>query len=168
MEKVDSCCDGGELFRIAKQRVGENKDVIGVSCLKDESGIVKISVDGRKKIWKEHMEKLIYVQREWSQSIDASKVEGPVRRMEVEEVQCAIHCMKIMKASGPSRVAIELFEAGGDKCLKSFINVFNNVLLKETLLEQWVLNLLVPILKGKGDPLNPNSYRFWIGICVRW
>ena len=34
--EVDSCCDGCELFRITKQRVGENKDVVGVSCLKDE------------------------------------------------------------------------------------------------------------------------------------
>ena len=32
--KVDQCRDGRELFRIAKQRVGEKKDTIGVSCLK--------------------------------------------------------------------------------------------------------------------------------------
>ena len=33
MEKIDSCCDGHELVRIAKQRVGEKKEVIGISCL---------------------------------------------------------------------------------------------------------------------------------------
>ena len=33
MEKIDSFCDGHELFRIAKQRVGEKKEVVGVSCL---------------------------------------------------------------------------------------------------------------------------------------
>ena len=38
MEKVDSCRDGRELFIIAKYGVGEKKDVVGVSCLKDESG----------------------------------------------------------------------------------------------------------------------------------
>ena len=43
VEKVDSCCDDRELFRIAKQRVGEKIDVVGVSCLKDESGVVKVS-----------------------------------------------------------------------------------------------------------------------------
>ena len=62
MEKVDTCCDRRELFRIAKQRVGEKKDVVGVSCLKDKSGAVKISVDDRKKIWKEHMKKLMNVE----------------------------------------------------------------------------------------------------------
>ena len=119
VEKIDSCRDGRELFRIAKQRVEEKKDVDGVSCLKDESVAVKVSVDDRNKIWKEHMEKLMNVENEWSDSIDTSKVEGVVRRIEVKEVLCAMNCMKNGKASGPSWVAIELFKAGGDKCLKS-------------------------------------------------
>ena len=84
MEKVDLCRDGRELFRIAKQRVGEKKDVVGVSCLKDESGAVKVSVDDRKKIWKEHIEKLMNVENEWCDSIDASKVAGAVGRIEVK------------------------------------------------------------------------------------
>ena len=45
VEKVDFCCDGFELFRIAKKRAGEKRDVGGVSCLKDESWAVKVSVD---------------------------------------------------------------------------------------------------------------------------
>ena len=177
-EKVDSCCDVRELFRIAKQRVGEKKDFVAVSCLKDESGAVKVSVDGGKEIWKEHMGKLMNVENEWSDSIGASKVEGAVRRIEVEEVRCAINCMKIRKASGPSEVAIELFKAGGDKCLKSLTNIFNDILFKDKLPEEWMLSSLVSIFKGKGDPLNPNSYRgiklleharrFWMGVCVRW
>ena len=86
VEKVDLCHDGRGLFRIAKQRAGEKKDAVRVSCLKDESGLVKVSVDDRKKIWKKHMEKLINIENEWSDSIDASKVEGAVRRTEAEEV----------------------------------------------------------------------------------
>ena len=109
VEKVDSSRDGCELFRIAKQRAGEKSDVVGVSCLKDESGVVKVSMDDRKKIWKEHMEKFVNVENEWSDSIDASKVEGAVRRTEVEEVRCAMNQMKIGKASRPSGVAQEMF-----------------------------------------------------------
>ena len=45
-----------------------------------------MSVDDRKKIWKEHIEKLMNVENEWSDSIDTSKVEGAVRRIEVDEV----------------------------------------------------------------------------------
>ena len=67
--------------------------------------------------------------------------------------------MKIGKASGPSGVALEMFKAGEDKCLKSLTNIFNGILFKNKLTEEWMLSSLVPIFKGKGDPLNPNSYR---------
>ena len=46
--------------------------------------MVKVSMDDRKKIWKEHMEKLINVANEWSDSVNGSKVEGSMRRIEVE------------------------------------------------------------------------------------
>ena len=67
--------------------------------------------------------------------------------------------MKIGKASGPSGVAPEMFRAGGDKCLKSLTNIFNDILFKNKLPEEWMLSSLVPLFKGKGDPLNPNYYR---------
>ena len=50
-------------------------------------------------------------------------------------------------------------KAGGDKCLKSLTNIFNDILFKDKLPEEWMLSSLVPIFKGKGNPLNPNSYR---------
>ena len=59
-----------------------------------------MSVDDRKKIWKEHIEKL-NVENEWSDSIDTSKVEGAVRRTEVEEVWCAMNPMKLGKQVDP-------------------------------------------------------------------
>ena len=61
--------------------------LLRVSCLKDESKTVKVSVDDRKKIWKENMEKLMNVENEWSDSIEAIKVEGAVRRIKVAEVR---------------------------------------------------------------------------------
>ena len=44
------------------------------------------------------------VENEWSDNIDASKVEGAVIRIEVEELRCAMNRMKIGKASGPPGV----------------------------------------------------------------
>ena len=57
------------------------------------------------------MERLMNVENECSDSIGANKV------------QCAMNCMKIEKAGGPSGVAIELFKNGGDKCLKPLTNI---------------------------------------------
>ena len=53
------------------------------------------------------------VENEWSDSIGASKVDGLVKRIEIEEVQCAMIAMKIGKASGPTGVAVGLFKADG-------------------------------------------------------
>ena len=47
------------------------------------------------------MEKLMNFENEWSDSIDSSKVEGAVRRTEVEEVECAMNRIKIGKQVGP-------------------------------------------------------------------
>ena len=80
------------------------------------------------------------VENEWSDSTDASKVERAVRRIKVEEVRCATNLMKIWKASGPSRVAIELLKVGGNKCLKSLTNIFNDILFNDKLLEEWMLS----------------------------
>ena len=48
------------------------------------------------------MGKLMNVENEWSDSIDATKLEGAVRRIEIEELKCAVNRMKIRKASVPS------------------------------------------------------------------
>ena len=109
------------------------RNVVGVSCLKDENGAVKVSVDDRKKIWKGHMKKLMNVENEWCNSIHASKVDGALRRIEVEEVWCAMNQMKIGKASGPSGVAVEKFKAEGDRCLKTLTNMFHDILFKDKL-----------------------------------
>ena len=54
------------------------------------------------------MKKLINVENQWSDKIDASKVEGAVKRIEVDEVRCAMNGLKIGKTSEPSGVAIRL------------------------------------------------------------
>lgn len=62
MEKVDSCRDCRELFRIAKERAGEKRDAVGVKRVKDKSDMVKLGVNDQKLIWKEHMERLMNVE----------------------------------------------------------------------------------------------------------
>ena len=51
-----------------------------------------------------------------------------MRRIQVEEVWCSMNRMRIRKASWPSGIAMELFKAGGDKCLIYLTNIFNDIL----------------------------------------
>ena len=47
-----------------------------------------------------------------------------------------------------------MFKVGRDKCLKSLTNIFNDILFKEKLQEEWILSSLVPIFKRKRETLN--------------
>ena len=87
--------------------------------------------------------------------------------------------MKIEKASGASGVGIELFENGGEKCLKSLTNIFNDTLFKDKLLEEWMLSVLVPIFKGKAGSLSysgikllEHAFKLYKEVldrvCVKW
>ena len=58
------------------------------------------------------------------------------RIIDIEIMQCAMNQMKIRK----------------NKCLKSLTNIFNDTLFEDKLPEEWMLILLAPIFKGKGDP----------------
>ena len=46
--------------------------------------------------------------------------------------------LKIGRPSGLSGVALEKFEGGEDKCLKSLTNIFNDILFKDKLPEEWM------------------------------
>ena len=54
-------------------------------------------------------------------------------------MRCEMNQIKIGKASGPSGDALEMFKAGGDKCLKYLNNTFN-ILLKDEIPEEWMLS----------------------------
>ena len=57
-----------------------------------------------------------------------------------------------------------------------------NILFQDKLTKEWMLSFLVPIFKGKGDLLNPNSNRgikllehafklyrkIWMRVCMKW
>ena len=135
VEMVDSCRNGSELFRIAKQSTGEKRNVVGISCLQDKSGAIIVRVDDRKKIGKEYMERLMNIENEWSRSIDTSKVEGAVRKIKVQEVWAEMNQMKIEKLDRPYGVALEMFNAHGDTCLKYLTNIFN-ILFEDKLPEE--------------------------------
>ena len=63
---------------------------------------MKVRVDDQKKIGKEHMERSMNIENEWSDSIDASKVEGAVTKIEVQEVSAEASQMKIEEPDRPS------------------------------------------------------------------
>ena len=70
-----------ELFRMVGQQARERKDIVGGHCIRDERGILCTDVEGKKRMWKTYMERLLNEENDWDGKVDVMKVEG-----EVEEV----------------------------------------------------------------------------------
>ena len=47
------------MFKIAKQMAKERQDMVGVNCLKDESGNIVVKLEMIKKRRREYMEQLL-------------------------------------------------------------------------------------------------------------
>ena len=74
--------------------------------------MVKVGVNDRKLIWKEHMKRLINAENKWRNDIAASKVVSAVRRIDAGEVRWAMNNMKNGEASGPSGIVLEILKTG--------------------------------------------------------
>src|SRR5271156_2730700 len=58
VEKLEEADGKGNVFRVVKQMVARNRDVVGDGCIKDENGKVVVDQDGLKDVWRRHFEKL--------------------------------------------------------------------------------------------------------------
>ena len=53
----------------------------------------------------------------------------------------------------------ELFHAAGEECVEKMTEICNLVVDEGKMPKDWELSTLVPIYKGKGDPMECGSYR---------
>ena len=51
-------------FRIAKQRVKEKRDIIGVPCIQDENANLKTKISERLEVWRRYCERLMNVEND--------------------------------------------------------------------------------------------------------
>ena len=67
--------------------------------------------------------------------------------------------MKQGKAAGPSGVVVEMMAAGGDLPVEWMTDLCNSIIAEGRIPTDWPKSTLVPLYKGKGDPLECGSYR---------
>ena len=107
-EDLDGEDRKGGVFRVAKQIVGRNRDVVGGGCVKDVSGKVVIDEEQLMETWRAHYEKLANEEFPWNNDSlhTADPVSGPCEKISMDEVRSAIKKMKNNKAAGPSGVVL--------------------------------------------------------------
>ena len=104
------------------------------------------------------MDKLLNVENDWDGEVDCPEAMGPCCLISEEEVAAAINGLKMGKSAGPTGVVSEMIKAAGGFVSRWMTDLIN--IVKEGCIpDDWRKSILVPVYKGKGDPLVCGSYR---------
>ncbi|KAK3548254.1 hypothetical protein QTP70_005812 [Hemibagrus guttatus] len=148
-----------DLYRLARQRNRDGKDVQQVRVIKDRDGRVLTSEESVQRRWKEYFEELMNEENEREKRVEGvNSVEQKVDKIRKDEVRKALKRMKSGKAVGPDDIPVEVWKCLGEAAVEFLANLFNRVLESERMPEEW-RSVLVPIFKNKGDVQSCSNYR---------
>ncbi|KAK3543841.1 hypothetical protein QTP70_030074, partial [Hemibagrus guttatus] len=149
-----------DLYRLARQRDRDGKDVQQVRVIKDRDGRVLTSEESVQRRWKEYFEELMNEENEREKRVEGvNSVEQKVAKIRKDEVRKALKRMKSGKAVGPDDILVEVWKCLGEAAVEFLISLFNRVLESERMPEEWRRSVLVPIFKNKGDVQSCSNYR---------
>ncbi|KAK3525620.1 hypothetical protein QTP70_001367 [Hemibagrus guttatus] len=148
-----------DLYRLARQRDRDGKDVQQVRVIKDRDGRVLTSEESVQRRWKEYFEELMNEENERKKRVEGvNSVEQKVDKIRKDEVRKALKRMKSGKAVGPDDIPVEVWKCLGEAAVEFLTSLFNRVLESERMPEEW-RSVLVPIFKNKGDVHSCSNYR---------
>ncbi|KAK3563951.1 hypothetical protein QTP86_006275 [Hemibagrus guttatus] len=149
-----------DLYRLARQRDRDGKDVQQVRDIKDRDGRVLTSEESVQRRWKEYFEELMNEENEREKRVEGvNSVKQKVDKIRKDEVRKALKRMKSGKAVGPDDILVEVWKCLGEAVVEFLASLFNRVLESERMPEEWRRGVLVPIFKNKGDVQICSNYR---------
>ena len=137
-----------EVFRMAKARARDKKDVDSVRCIENKAGELKVDLEDRLEVWKKYAEELLNQEHTRGEELEADVIEGPVDIVSVEEVREAIQRMKIGRAAGPSGVPVEVIKECGLET--TIARIATDMLNGGSMPDSWRKSMLVPVYRGRG------------------
>ncbi|KAK3530194.1 hypothetical protein QTP86_018067 [Hemibagrus guttatus] len=148
-----------DLYRLARQRDRDGKDVQQVRVIKDRDGRVLTSEESVQRRWKEYFEELMNEENEREKRVEGvNSVEQKVDKIRKDEVRKALKRMKSGKAVGPDDIPVEVWKCLGEAAVEFLTSLFNRVLESEKMPEGWRRSVLVSIFKNKGDLQSCSNY----------
>ncbi|KAK3526315.1 hypothetical protein QTP70_022749, partial [Hemibagrus guttatus] len=127
-----------DLYRLARQRDRDGKDVQQVRVIKDRDGRVLTSEESVQRRWKEYFEELMNEENEREKRVEGvNSVEQKVDEIRKDEVRKALKRMKSGKAVGPDDIPVEVWKYLGEAAVEFFTSLFNRVLKSERMPEEW-------------------------------
>ena len=124
LEREEREDEKGNVFRVAKQMVRRNRDVVGAGCVKGSDGKIVVDEDKLMEVWRAlraHYDGISNEEFAWDREglTNVSPVCGPSERISALEVDAAIGKMKQGKSGGPtglcqrcSRLQTKLVQCG--------------------------------------------------------
>ncbi|KAK3545219.1 hypothetical protein QTP70_002066 [Hemibagrus guttatus] len=118
-----------DLYRIARQRDRDGKDVQQVRVIKDRDGRVLTSEESVQRRWKKYFEELMNEENEREKRVEGvNSVEQKVDKIRKDEVRKALKRMKSGKAVGPDNIPVEVWKCLGEAAVEFLTSLFNRVL----------------------------------------
>ncbi|KAK3554863.1 hypothetical protein QTP86_000898 [Hemibagrus guttatus] len=118
-----------DLYRLARQRDRDGKDVQQVRVIKDRDGGVLTSEESVQRRWKEYFEELMNEENEREKRVEGvNSVEQKVDKIGKDEVRKALKRMKSGKAVGPDNIPVEVWKCLGEAAVEFLTSLFNRVL----------------------------------------
>ncbi|KAK3556739.1 hypothetical protein QTP70_015067 [Hemibagrus guttatus] len=110
-----------DLYRLARQRDRDGKDVQQVRVIKDRDGRVLTSEESVQRRWKEYFEELMNEENEREKRVEGvNSVEQKVDKIRKDEVRKALKRMKSGKAVGPDDIPVEVWKCLGEAAVWNF------------------------------------------------
>ncbi|KAK3513513.1 hypothetical protein QTP70_015480, partial [Hemibagrus guttatus] len=118
-----------DLYRLARQRDRDGKDVQQVIVIKDRDGRMLTSEESVQRRWKEYFEELMNEENEREKRVKGvNSVEHKVDKIRKDEVRKALKRMKCGKAVGPNDIPVEVWKCLGEAAVEFLTSLFNRVL----------------------------------------
>ncbi|KAK3556519.1 hypothetical protein QTP70_008285 [Hemibagrus guttatus] len=118
-----------DLYRLARQRDRDGKDVQQVRVIKDRDGRVLTSEESVQRRWKEYFEELMNEENEREKRLEGvNSVEQKVDKIRKDEVRKALKRMKSGKAVGPDDIPVEVWKCLGEAAVEFLASLCNRVL----------------------------------------
>ena len=100
---------------------------------------------------------LLNEENTWDNATTCENVEGPCELIRRHEILKALRMMK--KGAGPRGIVSEMFMADEDCSVEWLTSLCNLILAQGRIPDDWKSSILLPVFKGKGDPMECGSYR---------
>jgi len=138
---MESTAGKKNVYRVAKQMAKSRQD------------------DQVKEEWRKYMEKLLNEENTWDNATTCENLEAPCELIRRYEISKALRMMKKVKPSGPTGIVSEMFMADEDCSVEWLTSLCNLIVAQGRISDDWKSSILLPVFKGKGDPMECGSYR---------